>query len=1451
MPKKIFTTLGFIFERSLPWLVLAILVTYTYAKFFVAPYPGFELSNGTVRLVLTANPDDQLVAEDQLLKVGPVDMAEFAADPKMLLFENVQVGDTVPILIERDGQVNSIDWEYVGQNRAALLENLNGLWWLPYVFWLAGTATLLFIRPRDLRWKLLIAFNYLTAIWFVAGGGPSTWHIWFSMFVLRSGVWLCVPIYLHFHWVYPKPLKQLPKVVWGLLYCASLLLAAAEWLNLLPLSTYFTGFLLSLVGSLVLLVLHFIFQPEQRANLRLLLLAVGIILIPPIVIGLFEFLGIKLPPTLAGGSLLAFPALPGAYFITSIRDQFPYLNDRIRQFIRNYVIAIILTTLLIIGLAVFVFQFKWQDSSLGLGMLIIPILAVLAIFSLLPFFAIPALAESIYQPHAGADQLHLRANRLLAAFTFLILVGAGLALGLIILFSFAENDISKIMSGVFAIIGAILLSVNGYPGYRRFVDRRILGIKLPPTDLIETYAERITTSLNQTDLTKLLQEEILPSLLIRQAALIPIKNGENVTPLLSRGVTEAQITAELAAPNTLDSWVKVDLPLTIHGREIGRLLLGAKDPDDIYSQGEVAVLRAIANQTAVALHNIDQNERLQSIYQSNIERHEDERKQLAHDFHDEVLNGLASLLMFVDLDTAAPNYLTEHKALTTRIRRMISGLRPAQLDDGLWAALNALADELRTRVSGLVGIHFEIPTTEQRYETSVEGHLYRIVQQACDNALQHAEAKNIIISGKLLPDQVRLQIQDDGQGFDPEERSNDSVKNRVKHYGLSVMGDRAKAIGADFQLASHPGEGTQIQIEFTDILRRTEERVARIDAEKSLQARELNFQSLVNNATYGILMADKTQNIIYANHQAVEITGYTIAELTKLNITDLASRSGYEKLDNWSSIWFQDKPVRTQIETAICHQDGNEIPIEMMIADTLWKGESVSMTLFRDITRQKNIQKELQEAETNFQLIVENANDGILVASADNKYVYANQHLAAMLDYSVTEILALKFEELLHPDYSDQIINRFRERISEKKVSSQYEIKFLKKDGTPLEAEVTAALTTWQGQPASIGVIRDISARKLTQLKIQKSEENLRKIFEQAHDAIIIADGDQNHLFVNQHLADITGYEMPELYQIKTAQLIHPNELQGFYQRIQNRLGGKPTHEKYEITVVAKDGREIPVEISGNLIEWHGKPAGLGILRDISERKAAEELRQKNEREMRKIMDSANDGILIAHTDETHLYANDKIATQTGYSKDELLQLTASDLIHPDEHPAFQKRRKNRITGEIPHETYQTVLRHKNGDPIPVEVSGNRIDWRGQTATLGLFRDISDRARIEDDHLIFATIFANSPEAISITLPNGNMVYNNPTHEKLFNLSAKEIRGQNYHDFYQPEYIAIIDTLIIPELSKKGSWEGQLEILGTDGKLIPVSKRVVIVRDVHQKTRYAFSLVRQLSPDQT
>jgi signal transduction histidine kinase len=136
------------------------------------------------------------------------------------------------------------------------------------------------------------------------------------------------------------------------------------------------------------------------------------------------------------------------------------------------------------------------------------------------------------------------------------------------------------------------------------------------------------------------------------------------------------------------------------------------------------------------------------------------------------------------------------------------------LQYGLTFALEDCVDELSTRSEDGASISLDVPQSDARYAPKVEEHIYRIVQQACENALRHAHAEQIRIYGRLESSQVHLTIEDDGIGFSQKMLDFNSLL-REKHFGLAGMFERADLISADLKFESVPGEGTKIIISWS------------------------------------------------------------------------------------------------------------------------------------------------------------------------------------------------------------------------------------------------------------------------------------------------------------------------------------------------------------------------------------------------------------------------------------------------------------------------------------------------------------------------------------------------------------------------------------------------------------------------------------------------------------
>lgn len=198
---------------------------------------------------------------------------------------------------------------------------------------------------------------------------------------------------------------------------------------------------------------------------------------------------------------------------------------------------------------------------------------------------------------------------------------------------------------------------------------------------------------------------------------------------------------------------------------------------------------------------------------ANIDREEQERLRLSLDLHDSILNQIATLLMSTDAPIFSPAFQKGFEVLTERLREIVSDLKSPMLDMGLKLAFEDIADKLVDRNQDTVKILADIKVDgECRYPEKVESHLYRIIQEACENSLKHAHAKTVKITVRLYREKNELQVEDDGIGFDAGASPKLDDMLVGKHFGLARIYERASLIGAEVYIHSKPGQGTRIQV---------------------------------------------------------------------------------------------------------------------------------------------------------------------------------------------------------------------------------------------------------------------------------------------------------------------------------------------------------------------------------------------------------------------------------------------------------------------------------------------------------------------------------------------------------------------------------------------------------------------------------------------------------------
>jgi PAS domain S-box-containing protein len=370
--------------------------------------------------------------------------------------------------------------------------------------------------------------------------------------------------------------------------------------------------------------------------------------------------------------------------------------------------------------------------------------------------------------------------------------------------------------------------------------------------------------------------------------------------------------------------------------------------------------------------------------------------------------------------------------------------------------------------------------------------------------------------------------------------------------------------------------------------------------------------------------------------------------------------------------------------------------------------------------------KDLAKSEALYRQLVENPLIGVWQVDPKGRLIFINKQLAKMSGYSQDEAIGISMLAAIPQQLRPWIAERMEKRMAGELPPDVVETEIVRKDGARRTVLATPAVIYDDAGKAIglIGAVLDITERKLTEDALRESEGKYRQLFETVSDAIILFDADtQKFIDFNDAALSLYGYSKKEFLKLRLSDITAEQEesAESIKQLIAGKIIKIPLRWHKH-----KNGTIFPTEISSGIFKMGNRQIACGVLRDISDRKRAEEALRDSEERYRALADAAFEAIFIS---ENGICTNtNQAATEMfGYKHDELIGIFGADVIAPE---SKELVKHNMLSGH--EKPYEVVAQRKDGTTFHTEIRGKMTRYKGKDVRITVVNDVDDRKRAEE-----------------------------------------------------------------------------------------------------------------------
>jgi PAS domain S-box-containing protein len=349
--------------------------------------------------------------------------------------------------------------------------------------------------------------------------------------------------------------------------------------------------------------------------------------------------------------------------------------------------------------------------------------------------------------------------------------------------------------------------------------------------------------------------------------------------------------------------------------------------------------------------------------------------------------------------------------------------------------------------------------------------------------------------------------------------------------------------------------------------------------------------------------------------------------------------------------------------------------------------------------------------------------DPLIVFDTQGHILDANQAAVDSYGYTLDELLQRTALDLRLPDDP-----HWRNQLDKIRSASGllFELMHRRKDGSTFPCECSVRAADIEGQKLVIATFRDISERKASELALRESEERFRLFTEVGFEGVLVHD-EGVIVDLSPAVARMGGYTVEELI----GQSIFVFSPPGAQPRVEGNVRTRVTDSGYITMGRRKDGTWFPIEASARVVMYRGKEMRAVTIRNITEREVAERKAQLSEDSFRSIIELSPFGVAVVG-DGRMVYVNPAFGAMIGYSAKELIGKRPVDVVVPEDRKLAADRTRAVAVGEMGASSSEVRLIRKDGAVVNVRVTSFRIHFEGAPAAMGIFENVQEHRRLEE-----------------------------------------------------------------------------------------------------------------------